>query len=97
MSQSESEFLSRLLNLANLFDLGIEIVVADNGISISGRDYLPGNPKMQEYAYVDRSYDVPVEISDDPQANSDYVDTLTAVIAQIKADGEKISQLEPSA
>lgn len=82
-------FLSILFELKSLFDLGVEIIIGEDSISITGRDYAPigdvaGDATDIDNAYMERPYDLPIKYEDDSRAT--FADTLTPLIEKIRSD-----------
>jgi hypothetical protein len=74
------DFIKKLMELGNLFDLGITVTYDANHIfSIEGSDYAPGE---REHVFVNYNYGV--DVSYDDAGNLE--DVLSPIIEQIKKD-----------
>ena len=84
------EFLKAMLDLRQLFDLGCEICVGEDGFSITGRDYWPSTSNIaeltREQSYMERVYCGTFDYDEDDK----LVDTWTPLIEHIKADNASI-------
>lgn len=83
------EFLEKLYEIMNLSDLGVTIIVTNDGWSLDVRDYMPiGNP-VGDNAYMERSYAEEFEFDEDGK----LIDNLSSIIEKIKADRKTLSEM----
>ena len=76
---SNLDFLQKLRDISLLFDIGCQITVHDDGVTVEGQDFHPDT--NDENVCVVRSYDCLFEMDDD----GNFKDTMTPLIEQIEA------------